>query len=147
MAQILGSFIQMLTKSDIGDRVKDKSGFQMVIEQKTRWHPSDSTPFENRLGNWMVGPFRPTLDYRTIWILAVNFPVFEWFRYSDPFCTLVCFQNTYLTLLLYSNPPNTQPSGFRMVIPRTQFVSGFWIASLDRFIVKKIFYSCQNGLG
>ncbi len=48
---------------------------------------------------------------------------------------------------MYSNPPNTEPSGFRMVIPRTQFVSGFRIASLDRFIVKKIFYSCQNGLG
>ena len=50
-------------------------------------------------------------------------------------------------LRYYSIPPKTGLSGSIEWLIRTQFLSGFRIASLERFIVKKIFYSCQNGLG
>jgi poly-beta-hydroxyalkanoate depolymerase len=49
------------------------------------------------------------------------------------------YQNWFL-MGMYSKHPNTKPSGIRMVIPGTQFLSGFWIASLDRFGMNKIFF-------
>jgi hypothetical protein len=61
---------------------------------------------------------------------------------TDPWTT---FEEDYIGFWLtkrteYSNPPNTEPSDIRMVIPRTQFVSGFQIASLDRLGMNKIFF-------
>jgi hypothetical protein len=61
-----------------------------------------------------------------------------------------------LHIFQYSIQPKAGLSEFRMVISRTLFGSDFRSAfdnrtknsdtSLDRFIVEKIFYSCQNGL-
>jgi hypothetical protein len=52
---------------------------------------------------------------------------------------ILTIQKQDQTFALYSIHPKAGPSEIRMVISRTFFVSGIQMASLDRFIVKKIF--------
>jgi hypothetical protein len=66
------------------------------------------------------------------WTPVQNRSIFECFKFE---------------IHTYSKHPNTEPSGIRMVIPRTQFVSCFRMASQTVLLIKQIFYSCQNGLG
>jgi hypothetical protein len=104
-------------------------------ETVPEWSKSDGPVFE-----WL-GHFMQLSCF--LYVLWSEF----WFNHSETghnLCSVQYHSNFRMVTVLYSQHPKSRPSSFQMVIFQIQFVSGFQMvvmtASLDRFIIKKIFF-------